>query len=125
LDPTLLSTLISAGISLLSFLIYHNTIAKPATPTPTPIPAPAPAAPSADPFMGLPGLTGHPVLNVILPWLSTLLANSTAPTKVPSAADNAQNQAAISALANLIQADRGSQQQMQALLSNPPPAKAA
>jgi len=29
----------------------------------------------------------------------------------------------MSALANLIQTDRGTQQQMQALLNNPPPAK--
>ena len=111
MDPTLLSTLISVGISIATVLLHKKLVTPP---------GPAPQKP-ADPFSGLPGLPGHPVLNVILPWLSSLVSGT--PVSAATPADSAQNQAAISAFANLIQSDPGAHHQMQALLNNAPATK--
>lgn len=126
MDPTLLGTLISAALVALYHVLFTGK-APPSvspspiapTPSPSPSPTPSPAAPGADPFAGLPGLPGHPLLNgLILPFLNSLLAG-----KQPTATIDVHSQAATAALASVIKSDAATLAQMQALLGQPVVAK--
>ena len=125
LDPTLLTTLVSLGVSVVTVLVHqYLTAASPTTVSGASAAATsAPATPTtaADPFAGLPGLPGHPLLNGLIgPWLNGMLGGqSTATTSEgpqSAVATSANEQAAIAALAQIIKGSPTATAQMKAAL---------
>src|SRR5580692_6845760 len=114
MDPTLLTTLISLGVSIVTVLAhkYLTTSSTSASVTPA---TPATPAAATDAFAGLPGLPGHPLLNALIgPFLNAQL--TAAPVVAAPAASTATQQAAIAALAQIILNVPGAATQMQTAL---------
>jgi hypothetical protein len=93
MDPALLQTLITAGVSLLSLVIYHKTVAV-KSPASTPeIPSVMPAISSAP----APNSAIDTLNRVLIPWLNSQL--SPAPAKPPA---SVADQVAITALTQIL-----------------------
>lgn len=114
-----LATAVASLVSLaVGWLIRHltagpSTPAVPAKPDPK---SPAPPDSGSDPLSKLPGLPGHPFLNLIIKvlprWLGTPVVQDT-----PSAIDDAtHDHAALVALAGAIKADPARLTTMKSLL---------
>jgi hypothetical protein len=115
MDPTLLTTLISLGVSIVTVLAHKYLTTTPAAGTAAAsVPASA-AASTTDAFAGLPGLPGHPLLNALIgPFLNAQLTAAPAAPMPPASA--AVQQAAIAALAQIVLNVPGAAAQMQTAL---------
>lgn len=124
-----LTTAISTVIAfVVGWLVkqFLNKKTPDATPSPVPTPSPSPAPSPVpepddgsddDPFNKLPGLPGHPVMNLIWGLLQRMLDKKKFGDDLDAdPVDDVADDAAMAALANVLKADPGRLSKMKGLL---------
>jgi hypothetical protein len=110
MDPIILNALIALGIAVVT--VFANRYLSGGSPAQTPVPS-APADGKRDPFAGLPGLPGHPILNsVVLPWLQHVVS-----PPPPRAVSYEHSEAAGTMIAALLKHDPAAFEKVKAQLS--------
>ena len=104
------------GYIIRYFLAQNGTTPTPITPSPTPTPSPVPT-PSPDPFDKLPGLPGHPLMNLVWSVVSRWLGGGFLSVQDAGPSDPFMDDAALAALASAIKADPDRLTKMKTLLN--------
>ena len=127
-----LQTGLSALIAAIVGWVVSQLLGK-KSPTPTnPVAPVKPTEPSApdgvnDPYAGMPGLTGHPFLRIIVPgllrWLgggvqATVTSQVNAPASMSEGQSVAHDEAALTLIASAVKSDPNRLAKMKALLGD-------